>query len=212
MPEFLVSIDRTLFLFFNRTISNPVFDSFFVFITQRDSWIIPLAAAAIIFIIREKRRALVVMGLVIIAVAISDPLCVRIIKPLVHRLRPCHPSYFIDGQHLFLAGGHFLFGYKKSLSFPSAHAMNWFAAATVVCFFYPKRVWWFFIPAFLVALSRVYVGVHYPLDIVAGALFGITIGMGVCSIYRFLLKKGIIQKISLRRKQRPDSIQMQIRE
>jgi len=189
MPEFLVSIDRTLFLFFNRTISNPVFDSFFVFITQRDSWIIPLAAAAIIFIIREKRRALVVMGLVIIAVAISDPLCVRIIKPLVHRLRPCHPSYFIDGQHLFLAGGHFLFGYKKSLSFPSAHAMNWFAAATVLAFCFPKAVKWIFVLPFLVALSRVYVGVHYPFDAAGGAVLGAVIGVAVYYGYLFARRR-----------------------
>jgi len=186
MLEIFTSIDRAVFLFFNSTISNPVFDVFFKFITLRNSWIIPGIIAALLFIIKEKKKALIVLGCLVITIAISDPFCVRILKPLFHRLRPCHPSYFIDGQHLFLAGGNFLFGMKKSLSFPSAHAMNWFSGGTLLFLFYPKRWVWFLTFAFLVALSRVYVGVHYPSDIFAGAVIGMGIGAGVYFVYRYI--------------------------
>ena len=188
MLEFLISIDRALFLFFNSTISNPAFDVFFKFITLRNSWIIPGILAAVLFIIKEKKKALIVLGCLIITIAISDPFCVRVLKPLIHRFRPCHPSYFIDGQHIFLAGGNFLFGMKKSLSMPSAHAMNWFSGATLLYLFYPKRWVWFLTFAFLVALSRVYVGVHYPSDIFAGAVIGIGIGAGVYFLYQYVQK------------------------
>ena len=185
MLDILISIDRALFLFINTTLSNPVFDVFFKFITLRDSWIIPGIIAAIFFIVKEKKKALIVLGCLIITIAISDPFCVRILKPLVHRFRPCHPSYFIDGQHIFLAGGNFMFGMKRSLSFPSAHAMNWFSGAMLLYLFYPKRWIWFITFAFLVALSRVYVGVHYPSDIFAGAVIGIGIGAGVYFLYHY---------------------------
>lgn len=182
--NFLISIDRTLFLFFNATLSNPVFDIFFPFITERNNSIVPLLVLVPFFIYKEKKKALVVLGLAIVTVAVTDPVCVRIIKPLVHRLRPCHPSYFIDGEHVFLAGAHFLKGYKGSLSFPSAHAMNVFGQAMLFTCFYPRQRVWFFTFAGLIGFSRIYVGVHYPLDVVAGAVFGTGVGWGVVYVYR----------------------------
>ncbi len=187
MLAILISLDRTLFLFFNSTISNPLFDGIFTVITHRNTWIIPAIVAAGIFIFREKKRALIVLLLLIITAAITDPLCVRVLKPLFHRLRPCHPSYFIDGRHLFLAGGHFLLGYKKSLSFPSAHAMNMFAAAALLTLLYPKRAVWFYLFAVPVAFSRIYVGVHYPLDFLAGAIVGSAIGILVFYGYQYIM-------------------------
>lgn len=186
MIEILQTIDRAVFLFFNSTLSNPVFDIFFTYITERESWIVPGIVAAIVFIVKQKKKALIVLGLLIFTIAITDPLCVRVLKPLFHRLRPCHPSYFVDGQHMFLASGHFLMGMKRSLSFPSAHAMNMFAGATLLYLWYPRRFWWFFSIAFLVAFSRVYIGVHYPLDLVGGAILGCTIGISVFYMYHYI--------------------------
>jgi undecaprenyl-diphosphatase len=194
MLEFLISVDRTLFLFINSTLSNPAGDVFFKYITLRNSWIIPGIIAAVFFVVKEKKKALIVLGCLIITIAISDPFCVRFLKPLVHRFRPCHPSFFFNGEHIFLAGGHFLFGMKKSLSFPSAHAMNWFSGAMLLYLFYPKRWVWFFTIAFLVALSRVYVGVHYPSDLVAGAVIGIGIGAGVYGLFRFGTRRAAMIK------------------
>ncbi len=194
MLEMLISFDKSLFLFLNSYIANPVFDMFFPFITQRENWIIPGIILAVIFLIKEKKKALIVLGLAIITVAMSDLLCVRILKPVIYRLRPCHPSYFINGSHTFLAGGNFLFGYKKSLSFPSAHAMNMFALAMLFTLFFPKKAIWFFTVASLISFSRIYIGVHYPSDIVAGAIFGIAIGALVYFLYRYIVKKINIKK------------------
>ena len=71
---------------------------------------------------------------------------------------------------------------------PSAHAMNWFSGATLLYLFYPKRWVWFLTFAFLVALSRIIVGVHYPSDIFVGAVIGIGIGAGVYFLYHHVQK------------------------
>ncbi|MBD3344559.1 MAG: phosphatase PAP2 family protein [Chitinivibrionales bacterium] len=174
MLDFFLYIDRTLFLFFNSTIANPVFDVIFPIITNEEFWIIPAIVAAIFFIRFEKKKALLVIGAMLIAVAISDPVCCRILKPLFDRPRPCHPEVLLEG-------GRFLMGNKRSPSFPSAHAMNMFTQAMLLTMFYPRRWIWFFLFASLIGFSRIYVGVHYPLDVLAGALFGILTGFFVFS-------------------------------
>jgi undecaprenyl-diphosphatase len=69
------------------------------------------------------------------------------------------------------------------LSFPSSHAVNNLAAATVISHYFPLQRWYWFGFASLVALSRPYVGVHYPSDIVAGGLIGVGIGFLIVSLW-----------------------------
>lgn len=186
MVEFLVGIDCYLFLLFNRTLANPLFDAFFPYITDKRNWYAPIVIAVTVYLIaaRDRKKASIVIGLAILTVALSDPLCIRVLKPLFQRLRPCHPSYFQDGKHLFLTGGRFLLGTKFSLSLPSGHAMNSFAQAMHLTLWYPRKKAWFLSIATLVALSRVYVGVHYPSDIFLGALLGLVLGASVFYAYR----------------------------
>jgi undecaprenyl-diphosphatase len=68
-------------------------------------------------------------------------------------------------------------------SFPSSHAANNFGAATILTYFYRKIAWIFFSLAALVAFSRVYVGVHYPFDVLAGAILGMAISAILLLIY-----------------------------
>lgn len=189
MIDLLISIDRACFLFINSTLANPVFTIFFKFITERNNGIIPLLILIPLIIIKEKKRSMLILSLAVVTVAITDPLCSQILKPLFHRLRPCHPSYFVNGTHTFLAGGNFLLGHKTSLSFPSAHAMNIFAQAMLFSMLYSKLRIYFFLFAGLVALSRVYVGVHYPLDILCGSFLGIAFGAGIYYLYKSIHQK-----------------------
>lgn len=183
------SFDTALFLLCNVTLAAPWLDPFFVFITHSRHWVIPVVAGCLIALIRVQFRPLrigmrpnwkTMLWAIVIAsvtVGICDRLCDAVLKPLFGRPRPCHPDMLVEG-------GRFLLGYKKSLSMPSIHAANMFAAATVLTLFW-RRLWlWYFVPAALVAYSRVYVGVHYPGDILAGAAVGVALAgavYGTCS-------------------------------
>ncbi len=195
MLQFLIQVDKSVFLFINNTLSNSFFDKIFPIITEPRNWLIIALIAMVFFVIKEKKKALGIIALVLIAVALSDLIAYRIFKPLFGRLRPCHPEFYIGG-------GRFLIGMKTSFSFPSNHAMNMFTAATVLSCFYNKYAGYYFGFALLIGFSRIYVGVHYPLDILGGALFGILLGTGV---YLSYCRIGIFVKRHARKKQRDEN-------
>jgi membrane-associated phospholipid phosphatase len=140
-------------------------------------WLGPGVVAALFVLPRLGwRKALPFLALVAVTVTLTDQLATSLIKPLVHRLRPCNPQALVDH-------GRFLLGYKTSFSFPSNHAMNMFGQATLLAFLYRRYAVYFFLFAAFIAYSRVYVGVHYPLDVIGGAIFGIICGAAVYAGY-----------------------------
>jgi undecaprenyl-diphosphatase len=180
--ESLVRCDTFLFIFFNHTIANPVFDFIFPIITYSMFWIVPGTLAAALFIWFQKKKALVVLCLSLLPVGVPAPVCNRLIKPAVHRLRPCNPQVQIEK-------GRFLIGRKTSLSFPSSHAMNMFAQAALFALFYRKRAVWFFLFASTIGFSRIYVGVHYPFDVLGGAISGVSIGAIIYFLFKLFSRR-----------------------
>jgi undecaprenyl-diphosphatase len=178
MLDTILAWDTALFLFINATLAHPLLDPFFVTITNGRFWIAPgVALVALLFWKMDKKRAVLIVLLSVITVAVTDPLGAQIIKPLFHRLRPCNPDVLIEG-------GRFLLGAKRSLSFPSIHALNMFGQAMLFSLLYPRLTVWLFLFAGLIGYSRIYVGVHYPLDVLGGAIIGMACGAAVFSVYR----------------------------
>lgn len=175
--EWLIVLDRTLFVVLNTAFANPVLDFVFINGTEARFWIIPGLVAAFFYIRNRRKEALLILGLALLTVAVTDPLSARVIKPLFHRYRPCHPDFFVEG-------GRFLCGMRRSFSFPSVHSVNIFAQAALLASFYPRRAWIYFLFACFIGYSRIYVGVHYPGDVAAGAVFGTAIGVAVSLSYR----------------------------
>ena len=163
MLQSLINIDKSIFSFFNSTISNPIFDVFFPIITNQDIWTIPILIGVIILSIKGGKRGKISSAILVIAIILADYSSAQILKPFFQRLRPSHE--LIDGIRLLVPKG-------GKYGFVSSHAANIFAAATVLSYFYIKYKKLFFTIAVLVAFSRGYVGVHYPADILFGSLLG----------------------------------------
>ncbi len=163
--ELIQKVDLLFFHLINHTWNHPILDTFFLIITKQQNWNLPLLIFIAYLLTWGGPTGRKIFLLLIPTIIFSDQISAHIFKPLVQRLRPCHPQHFIEN-------GHFLLGHSVSYSFPSAHAANVFALATVISFKIPKWRYWFTSIAILIALSRIYVGVHYPLDVLFGAALG----------------------------------------
>ena len=181
MLKKLLEIDRYLFLKINKDCSNSFFDTVMPFFREPKFWA-PLYLFVLFFIILNfgKKAALWCIG-AIVTVAITDSVSSKIIKPFFARPRPCMDAEFSSQVRLVASycGG--------NGSFTSSHATNHFGLAM---FFFitmhhlaPKYIKFFFLWAALICFAQIYVGVHYPSDIIGGALFGSLVGNIIGKFY-----------------------------
>lgn len=167
MSDFFYQIDLSIFYFINHSLSNPLFDKFFVFITDVKNWFITYLVLYLILIIKGGKRGRISALILIFLIAASDQLSSVFLKNLFGRIRPCNVLNDVN----------LLVGCTNSFSFPSSHAVNNFAAAVFFSKLFPKYKWILLVVASLVAFSRPYVGVHYPSDILGGAIIGSLLGI-----------------------------------
>ncbi len=178
MIHFLQNIDISIFFFINHSLANPLFDKFFVFLTDVHNWYLLYITLWAILFFKGGRKGKVVALTALLVITASDQISSSLLKNLIGRVRPCNA---LDNVRL-------LVGCTGSFSMPSSHAVNNFAIATFFSLLYKEYRYILFTVATLVALSRPYVGVHYPSDIVVGAVIGSLIG------YSFVV---IINKLNL---------------
>ncbi|MGQ9819606.1 MAG: phosphatase PAP2 family protein [Candidatus Kapaibacteriales bacterium] len=174
MIDFLYSLDLALFYFFNHSISHPILDKIFVIITTQECWYITYALLLFFMLTKFGAKGRYFVLLIILGIFLSDQISSHLIKEWVNRIRPCHS---LEDVRLLVPCG-------SGKSFPSSHAINNFSLAIFLSYFFKKYKIHFFILASLVALSRVYVGVHYPSDIIAGTIIGYLFGNLVIIIYK----------------------------
>ncbi|MBS1271811.1 MAG: hypothetical protein MAGBODY4_00943 [Candidatus Marinimicrobia bacterium] len=166
--SFLYSLDVYIFGLLNAGVANPIFDIVMPFLTNEEHFVIPILAVWFGLIIFGGKRGRIAAIILLIATGLADAIAAQILKPFFARLRPCHELETV--RLLVKCGGKY--------GFVSNHAANMFASMTVLAFFYHNYRWYFWGLAAAVAYSRVYVGVHYPGDILFGALFGLAMAYG----------------------------------
>lgn len=177
--HFLLNIDKWLFSLINGQWTNHLFDKFFPFITLQSNWTILYIVLSIWLIWKGGKRGRIAIILLGITIIFADQISSSLLKNLIERLRPCND--IISVRLLINCGS----GY----SFPSSHAVNSFAAALILSRFYNENKYIFYTIAALIAYSRVYVGVHYTFDVIAGAIIGIIIAYIFVIIYESVAKK-----------------------
>ncbi len=171
--ESLQKIDSSIFLYFNGMHASWT-DVLFYYISNRFVWI-PLYLLLAFFLFRRyRKKAWIVVAAVVISVFLSDQSC-NLIKRTVQRPRPSHNIELVDQVHLVAKPDGTL--YKGgSYGFPSSHAANAMALAFIVVVFLTReRTLWTLLMFFwmlLVSYSRIYLGVHYPGDIIVGWCVG----------------------------------------
>ncbi|NQU85131.1 MAG: phosphatase PAP2 family protein [Mariniphaga sp.] len=183
----ILEIDRQLFLFLNGFF-NDFRDTLMFFITRKETWL-PLYLIILFYVFKTFRsKGVIIIIFLLIGLVVSDQLS-GIIKESVERLRPVYEP---EIQHLvhnfFRKGG--LYG------FFSSHASNAFLLVTFTSYVFKNRfvkisliVW-----ALVVSYSRIYLGVHYPIDIIGGIVFGIFLGWLFFKILMFFENHFFIAK------------------
>ena len=177
-------VDLAILKFINYIIANPALDFFFRYIGNFRFLAVPLTIAAILLLWKGgiKARWLVLLSVVI--AIIVDSSVYYLLKPLFHRPRPCHAEPAITWLRTIAGCG-------GKLGFPSSHAANSFSQAVVVGAFYKRARIYLYIYVTLVSISRVYLGVHYPLDILGGAIYGIIISVLVLYLTKILARERV---------------------
>ena len=154
-------LDIKLFYLINNGMQNRLFDILMPWLTEISNWWPLIAPTVIGLLIWGGKKGRVAVIVIVVAVGLSDYTSGGILKYMIGRIKPCN---YLDGVNLLV--------YCGKYSFPSSHAANMFAVAVTGSYYYRKARTPLFILAAVIGYSRVYVGVHFPFDVLGGFVWG----------------------------------------
>ncbi|MEA3297411.1 MAG: phosphatase PAP2 family protein [candidate division Zixibacteria bacterium] len=166
MLEYLNTIDRTLFEFINIQLANSVTDFIMPIITSDNLLRVLYGFAMVLILIYGNRRLRWLVLFSVVALTLTDQISSQFLKNLIERPRPCHILEEIN----------LLVGCGGGFAMPSSHAANAFGQACLFSMCIKELKYYIYAFASLIAVSRIFVGVHYPGDIIVGAVVGCLIG------------------------------------
>jgi len=174
LGELLIDFDHWLFHLINLASANPFFDWLMPLVSNKSFWLIPILISLGLLFFLGKKRGKIAALLVILTIVTADPVCARILKPTFKRIRPSHA---LSDVHLVGKKG-------GKYGFPSNHAANVTGAMTILFFFYRRYKYLFGSLSLVVGYSRIYLGVHYPADVIVGMLIGVLVALAWILIWQ----------------------------
>lgn len=182
----LIDFDKHLYFKINQEITHPILDQIAPVITDlhKAKWFLLyiLPALLLYWLLRDRLRAIKIFLILILAIGTSDTLTAKGLKPLFQRPRP----NLVESNAILRTNKH------AGTSFPSVHAANVATGAMLLSACYLQWSPLYFLILIVVMWSRVYVGVHYPLDVVGGAFVGFILGYIFYLIFRMLIKPKVV--------------------
>ena len=163
MLDFFQSVDMNLIKWIHQYFSNTLLDITMPFITNKKNWMFPIIVLIFLLGFFSGPKGKIALAVLIISLSFTDAICAQILKPFFERIRPSHLN--LEGINLLISKG-------GKWSMPSNHAANMFSLAIVLSYFYKKYKPLLFVLAIIISFSRVYVGVHFPGDVIVGGLIG----------------------------------------
>ena len=178
----LLQWDRALLRHINAQWHTPFLDWLLPFLRNADTWTPLYFFLVLLVLINYKKTGWWWFAMAVITVTFSNFISSDLIKENVHRLRPCN-NPALAGWIRILPGLHL----PQSSSFTSSHAANHFSMATFFYLTLKKEIGkWaglFFVWATAICYAQMYVGVHYPIDIICGTIVGVSVGVGTSTFF-----------------------------
>ncbi|HEY1024840.1 MAG TPA: phosphatase PAP2 family protein, partial [Sphingobacteriaceae bacterium] len=161
-------------------LSNPFFDWLMPYLRNRYFWIPLYLFLVIFFVMNYKKAGIAITLFLLITFGISDYSASSVVKPAFERLRPCNDPVFKTEVNTRIACG-------SGYSMPSSHAANHFAIAVFLITLFYRRWKWILPLALLwataISFAQIYVGVHYPFDVLIGGILGSIVGYLTATIF-----------------------------
>lgn len=191
MINYISNIDTQL-LFWLNSFHSAFFDEVMWLTTGKWIWI-PFYISILYVLVKQQNYKMVIVYVIAIVcvIILSDQFCASVLRPYFHRLRPSNIGSGISSQL------HLVKGYRGgTYGLPSCHAANSFGLSIFMIFLFKNRRLsiFMFLWAILLSYSRIYTGVHYPLDIIAGAIVGLVASGIIFFIMGKIIKLNILKK------------------
>lgn len=190
MLQSILELDYKIFFIINTHYVNELFDFFMPLFRNKYFWAPLYIFIAAYMIINFGRRGLLVILFLLLTIFLSDQMSSSVIKPAIQRVRPCNDERIKNYTRTLVSCG-------SGYSFTSSHASNHFAMAIFLSLLFFNKYKWVLAAgifwAGIIGYAQIYVGLHYPFDILAGSILGISIGL-LTGIFckRFILTNYIL--------------------
>jgi undecaprenyl-diphosphatase len=182
--KYLLDIDNKILLWVNAH-NNPFWDEIMLAFSERFFWVPFYTMLVLLIIYKFRKRSILILITITLMIIATDQFSSHLLKPLVGRLRPCYDESLMHLLHMIKdCGGRY--------GFISSHASNSFGAAMILWMLFRKQFkyfWLMFVWAAVVSYSRIYLGVHFPSDIIGGMFCGLIFGYLFFQLYSSAEKK-----------------------